>query len=409
MSDLSQDLASLRIDRTPPSPSNHGGRRSWLGRAALGAILVVGGLVVWKVLLPTVEASLFKVEVTPTEIIRITPREGSVELTATGYIVAKLSAKVAASVPGRITKVHAREGQAVKSGDLLLEVDVSDQAALSQTLRARAAAASARTETAKAQLGEVELQVARTKPLVESGAVSPSTLEDLTARQRSAKESVRTAEAEARASQADARAAGTALRHGRVFAPIDGTVVGRAPEIGDVLFLGAPPVFELVELSTLLVEVDVPEARLSLSRVGAPTEIVLDALPSERFPGKVEEITPRVNRSKATVVVRVRFDQFPSILFPDMAARVSFLAKPLTAEQTRAPAKTVVPRAAVVDEGGVSYVFVLDGGKVRKQRVTLGPASGDAVEVLDGPPPGTRVVRSPPAGLPDGKAVKEKP
>ena len=91
-----------------------------------------------------------------------------------------------------------------------------------------------------------------------------------------------------------------------------------------------------------------------------------------------------------------------------MAARVSFLAKELEADKLTQPAKTVVPAAAIADRAGAKVVFVVEDGVVRMKPVTLGEAVGSGFELLDGPSPGTRVVRAPGPELEDGQRVKEK-
>ena len=116
----------------------------------------------------------------------------------------------------------------------------------------------------------------------------------------------------------------------------------------------------------------------------------------------------RSNRSKATVVVKVDFLDKPALMYPEMAARVSFLAKALDEEARKAPPKNIVPGAAVTERGGAKVVFVVDGGRVRMQKVTLGAPFGEGFELLSGPSAGTKIVKAPPAVLTDGKAIKER-
>src|SRR5690606_35549805 len=100
---------------------------------------------------------------------------------------------------------------------------------------------------------------------------------------------------------------------------------------------------------------------------------VLDAYADRRLRGKVKEITPEVDRAKATVMVKVAFVDQPEGVLPDMSARVSFLAEELDEEAIKAPPKTIVPGSAIVERGGGKYVFVVDGETVRMTAVTLGP------------------------------------
>ena len=90
-----------------------------------------------------------------------------------------------------------------------------------------------------------------------------------------------------------------------------------------------------------------------------------------------------------------------------MSARVSFLQKALDAGAMKEPPKTIVPAVAVTERGGAKVVFTVEQGQVRMVPVELGPAFGDGFELVAGPPPGTKVVREPPATLQDGQKVKE--
>jgi HlyD family secretion protein len=135
---------------------------------------------------------------------------------------------------------------------------------------------------------------------------------------------------------------------------------------------------------------------------------VLDAFPSKRFRGKAVEITPKVNRTKATLTVKVAFVDDNEGVLPDMAARVSFLNGELDKEAMKAPPKTIVPSTAVVDVNGGKVVYRLEGGVVRMTPVTLGPAFGNGFEVQSGVSSGTRLVNNPPPGLADGQKIKER-
>jgi HlyD family secretion protein len=411
MSDtLSNDLAALRIDRTR-RPSGSGGPL----KTALGALVVLGllgaGYVFGK---PYLESKLFKTEVSVTEITLVSPAQASVELTATGYVVAQSVSKVSAMVPGKVASVHVKQSDVVKAGTVLFEIDPMDQKATIASAASQAAAARARAVAAQANVTELEHQITRAKKLAAEGVGPQSAADDLTARANALKEQVNAAKAEANASGALVSALGVNLKNFTVIAPISGTVVNRPPELGE--FVGPQPSgvavdmggVEIADFSTLMIETDVPEPRLSLVKVGGPAEIVLDAYPDRRYRGKVHEITPKVDRAKATVLVKVAFVDEKTGVLPDMSARVSFLANELDAAAAKVPPKTIVPSEALVSQGGGKLVYVIDDGKVRATPVTLGPAFGSGFEVTRGPTPGTRVVKNPPDGLADGQPIKER-
>jgi multidrug efflux pump subunit AcrA (membrane-fusion protein) len=122
----------------------------------------------------------------------------------------------------------------------------------------------------------------------------------------------------------------------------------------------------------------------------------------------VVEFAPRLDRAKATGVAKVRFVDGIDGILPEMAARVSFLAKALDPSEMKAPPKKIIPQGVAIDRAGSKVVFTMDGEKVRMVNVTLGPPFAGGFELVDGPAPGTKVVKDPPATLADGQSVKEK-
>ena len=405
MSDhLSSDLASLRINRDE-SPPNRWGKIVFI-LVLLGCVAAAG----YFLLLPYLEGKVFKTEVGVTEIALVSPAQAQVKLTSTGYVVPLTSAKIGAKEMGRIAKVNVKQGDKVKAGDVLVELDDVDRKSLLATARSRVAAAKARAQTARANLAEVRQQVTREEKLVKEGVSPKATLDDLVARAHALEEQVKAADAEARAAQAEADAAEVGVGNMSITAPFDGTVLTKPLEVGDVVGPtgGVQPLLELADMSSLVVETDVPEQRLNLVAKGQPTEVVLDAYPSKRHRGRVKEISPMVNRAKATALVRVEFVDGTEDILADMAARVSFLSAELDESSMKEPPKLVVPGNAVTDRDGAKVVFVLEGDKVRMTPVTLGEAFGTGFVLSKGPGAGTKLVKDPPANLTDGQKIKEK-
>ena len=406
---LSSDLASLKIDRSVRPK----------GKSPIGAILTVLLLLgvagaAYRFGLPYLEAAVFKTEVDVTEVITVSPAQASVELTSTGYVVAQTLSSVATKVAGKVKAQYVKQGAKVKAGDLLLEIDTADQKASIASADSQAAAARARVMTAKANLLDIEQQTRRAQALSEAGIGPKGATEDLLARSVSLKAQVQAAEADARAQEALVAQLRVNLVSYTVVAPISGTVVNKPPQVGE--FVGPQPAgiaidmggVQIADFSTLMVETDVPEQRLSQIKMGGPTEIVLDAFPNRRYRGKAVEVTPRVNRVKATVTVKVAFVDENDGVLPDMAARVSFLTGELDKEALKTPPKTVVPASAVTQVQGSKVVYRLEAGVVRMSPVTLGPALSGGFEVVSGVSSGTRLVNNPPQGLADGQRIKER-
>ena len=445
MSDpLSSDLASLRIDRTAPSSS--AAKRAVVTLLLLGAVGAAG----WAAY-PRIRGQVFKTEVATTEVTLLSPVQSSVQVTATGYIVPQVTSKIGPHDTGRLAAVLVKEGDTVKAGQVLAEMETVDQRSAVAAAESRIAVSRARVETARATLAETMQKVARERPLVEHGAESKSVLDDLVAQQASLEQQVKAAEAEVAAAEAERATLGVSLRERTVVAPIDGTVVSKPMKPGEIANPGdTAPIVELADFRSLLAEVDVPENRLASIHVGGPAEIILDAYPDRHFRGEVVELGKRIDRSKATLVVKVKFTDAiltcdhaadgtpaeggvaardkpqpwlhrsdhtpakpetcrPDGVLPEMSAHVSFLSAPVSDDALKAPPKKVVPASAVVDRDGRKVVFVVsDDGAVHSVPVTVGGTLGTSVDLLTGPASGARIVASPPQELVDEMKVKEK-
>lgn len=408
MSDhLSNDLASLRIDRDGPKPERNRGPLRTVLWVALVCALIAGAYVYAK---PRLETQFLKTEVEITEIALVSPAQASVELSSTGYVVPQVVTMVGAKIPGRVAKINVKEGDSVKSGDVLMVLDSADFEAARRTAQSRIATARARVASAKASQSEVQVQLDRETRLVAEGISPKANVENLTARAKAMEEGVKAAEAEVAAAMAEEKSTEVNLGYLTIKSPIDGRVVSKPPQLGELV--GAltltPLTIEVADMSTLMVESDVPETRLEMIRSKAPCEIVLDAFPSRRLRGEVVEVSPKVNRQKATVRVKVRFVDPTDDVLPEMAARVSFLTKELDSGALKIPPKVVVPKSAVVVRSVQKIVYVVDGERARVTPVLLGAPFGDGFEVVQGPSAGTRVVKNPPEGLQDGQRIKER-
>lgn len=411
---LSEDLASLRIARDEP-PERASWTRPVVGAAV--ALAVVGGA--YALGAPYVEAKLFRPVVEATEIAVVSPAQSSVEVTATGYVVAESKSKVGSKAQGRIARLLVKEGDVVEAGQLVAELDASDQESAIRTARARVKAARARVLLARATLEETRVQAERQKALADRHAAPKAIGDDLELRARALEASAHAAEADLASAEAEVDSLNVTLRDMRVLAPIAGRVIDKPTDVGEQVVPGQTPIVQIADFDSLVVEVDVPENRLYKVKAGTPCEVILDAYPDKRWRCAAKEIIPRVNRAKATVPVKVEFvgeGRSPGRtqaggdveILPDMAARVSFLSKALDAASVQERPHLVVPAAAVTERNGDKVVFVLDGDTARVTPVTLGPAIGGGFEVVRGPSTGTRVVKDPPGTLEDGQRVKER-
>jgi RND family efflux transporter MFP subunit len=405
----------LKIQRGAASAPQR--RRRWRWGLLTAVAVAIGGAV----LKPKVP------EVQTVSVAQTTPSVQYQQLTASGFVVAQRRAAVASKATGRLVELNVREGSRVQAGQLLARLDASDvqatlqvaQAAIGQA-QALAAQGQALVRQAQVELGNAEAEFERTRQLREQGFVSPQALDAAQRRLDAARASVASAQAGAAQSQASVTQARAQLGvqqvnqgYTEIRAPFDGVVLAKNANVGDLItpFSNAAgsqgAVLTLADLSTLEVEADVSEGRLAKVTQGMPVEITLDALPGQRFRGQVASIVPTVDRAKATVMTKVKFETLSDRILPEMSAKVLFLSqRPTDAEQQPVLA---VPAKALVD--GNVWKLVTEGDRTRVQAVAVkaGRKLAEAVEVT--PVAGAKLASgdrlvAAPQGLKDGQAVK---
>jgi len=395
------DIAKLRIDRGA-TPIRSSRRRKWLWLSGIAVAGLAGAG--WYASRP------HAIDVTTTAIVTSYPSQQFVVLNATGYVVAQRKAAIASKATGRLEWLGVAEGSTVKEGEVIARLDNRDVVAQAQSAEAAVRAARAALEGAKAEERDATTQLKRNEELVAKGFVSQASLDAVKMRADRAIAGVANAQASIAVAQANARNAQVAVDYTQIRAPFDGVIVSKAANVGDMVtpFSSATDskgaVVSMVDMSTLEVEADVSESSLAKIRVAQPCEITLDALPDVRFRGRVSRMVPTVDRAKATVVTKVRFDAIDPRILPDMSAKVSFLAQEVTAEQQK-PLLAVNPDALATREGA-TVLFVVRDGKLAQVPVVRGAALGDLVAISGAVQTGEKSVLKPSAELKPGTPVK---
>lgn len=402
-----QISTNLHTPRTDVGRPRRGFPRSLVVLLALG-VLGVGGFFAYR------EGSgrFLSTDVELGAVTLMSPAQSDVTLVATGYVFARKKATVAPKVTGRLAKLYVDEGSVVKEGQLIAELESADAiAALAQT-RADIAAAKAKVTRAGSDVSDTETRSRRADELNQRQAGTKADADDARARLDAAKTTLASAQADVKAVEARQESMNVQLENTKVRAPFAGTIIRKLTEIGEFIPPQTPGVVTLASLDDLEVQADVAEAQFHKVKLGTPAEIILDAFPDKRFRGRVTDLRPMVDRSKAAVTVKVRFVDPSEGVLPDMAAKVSFLTKALDDESLKAAPKLIVPSDAVVDRGGSKVVFTVEEERARALPVVVkgafgGPGSG-TLELTDGPATGTRVIRRPDESIRDGVSVKEK-
>jgi RND family efflux transporter MFP subunit len=200
-----------------------------------------------------------------------------------------------------------------------------------------------------------------------------------------------------------------------VTSPFDGIVVSKDAQVGEMVSpisagggFTRTGIATVVDMQSLEVEVDVNESYIARVHEGMPVTAILDAYPDWSIPAKVRTVIPTADRQKATVKVRISFDQLDPRILPDMGVKVTFLGDEPKAAQSGAP-KLVVPQAAIRNENGSSIVFLYQDGRVERRAVRPGGTRGGDQEIVAGLVSGDQVVVSGLGGLHDGSRVELKP
>jgi RND family efflux transporter MFP subunit len=397
------DIGKLKIDRGSAAPRRRRRIRWWM---VVIAIVVV--LFAVRALMP------HPVPVQTASVVTRYPAQQVTVLTASGYVVAQRKAAVATKATGRLEELLVQEGSRVKQGDLLARIDARDVLAQLAAASANVGVARAGIASAEADERNAAVELKRNQDLVAQHFVSTSALDAAVARNDRAVAATNNARAGLGAAIANLNSAKVAVDFTEIRAPFDGVVVTKSANVGDIVtpFSSAVDskgaVVNMADLSTLEVEADVSEASLSKIHVDQPCEILLDALPDMRFSGSVSRMVPTVDRAKATVTTKVRFDHLDDRILPDMSAKVSFLSAKVD-ESANKPSIAVSPDA-VVQRDGKSLIYRLktagDRTTVEALTVSTGKTFPDAVEITSGNlKSGDKLVLKPDDKLADGAAV----
>ena len=405
---MAASLDELKIDRSRDGRSRIA-RSVWL--VVILVILGGGGIAGWRwweeARIPVVRTAAVRQTV---------PADGQpTVLNASGYVTARLQSTVSSKVTGRIVEVLVEEGMAVTAGQVLARLDDTTERSYLALAEAQLGAARGALAELEVRYEEAQLDLDRQRRLLAQRLIGQADLDaaqaeadSLEARIANQRELVTVAEREI-----DVRR--TALEDTVIRAPFSGVAISKDAQPGEMISpvsagggFTRTGVCTIVDMSSLEIEVDVNESYIN--RVSPEQRVVatLDAYPDWEIPASVITTIPAADRQRATVLVRIAFDELgdPRIL-PDMGVNVAFLeaGPPPEDAVTDAVPRLWIPSAALRSDGGARVVFVARGDLVERRAVTTGLEDGGDVEVLAGVSVGERVVVEGPPALADGDRV----
>jgi RND family efflux transporter MFP subunit len=291
---------------------------------------------------------------------------------------------VVSKMTGRIDQLQAEIGDWVQKGTLIAKVDEDE-------VRQQVNRAAAALEVAKASLSQkqtdkeiLKKELDRTIELHENQLIPRRDLDTADARYRGAIAQEKLAEAQIDQAQAELRELRVRLDNTRILAPISG-LVGRRHLDNGALVNPSMPVVSLVDLSTMVMEINAPEKDLVKIRTGLEAAIVLDAYPEQKFKGRVIRLSPILDPATRTGSVEIEVPNPKMMLKAEMFARVELDLG--TRHNT-----LLVPREALVSHDQQRGVFKLQDDTARFQPVDAGITQGGEVEVISGLKEGEAVI-----------------
>lgn len=403
-------LEGLRIDRDEREASGSG-RGAWI--AGTIVILLLAAAAGWWLLRPRGK-----------EVRTVAARERSgaaagsgTVLNASGYVTARRAATVSAKITGKVSEVLVEEGTAVKEGQVLARLDDATAQRTLALVEAQLASARRALSETEVRIRQAELQRRRLQKLAAQGVSSQSDLDVANADADSLAAHLLAQREDVAVAERQVGVARQAIDDTIIRAPFSGVAVTKDAQPGEMISpvsagggFTRTGICTLVDMRSLEIDVDVNESYIHRVHPGQKAQAVLDAYPDWTIPAHVITVIPTADRQKATVRVRLAFEELDPRLLPDMGVKVAFLADPSEAAAGAAPGKPqlVVPRTAIKKNGDQDVVFVVSGGRAERRSVRLSPAAGDEAVVVSGLAGGEQVVVEGPADLADGDAVRAK-
>ncbi|MBK8726140.1 MAG: efflux RND transporter periplasmic adaptor subunit [Holophagaceae bacterium] len=359
------------------------------------------------------------------------------KVSANGKVQAVKKVDISANMMGQVTRLAVKEGDPVKAGQFLLEIDPARSKASAEGLAASVEATAQDAESAKARLAQARSDFARAEANRKAGIISQADFEQLRTNLTTAERTASAAHQRVDQSKATLQDARIALSKTYITAPMDGVVTAKRIEVGETAVIGVQNsagtvLLTISDMSKVEAEMEVDEASIPNVKQGQEAQVHIDAYPNQTFQGQVTEVggSPilKISQNEATKFkVKVWIKNPPLTIKPGLSAQADIftgskdnvLAIPFQALVMRDPKKpgdakgtgekeaTSKPTAGRPKE--IEGVFIMEGGKSKFVPVKTGLLGDLNVEVVDGLKGGEQLITGPNRALrelKDGDTVK---
>ena len=348
----------------------------------------------------------------PVEVALARTGEISASINSTANLKAVRQVGIAARTEGVVKELLVEEGAYVDKGQLLCRLDDTQPAIQLQSARQKLAQAKLQLEKAEILQDKTDVQVAnaredyeRYQKLFDESLVSQRDvaqakyrLEELEHDMRASSSSRRELVHHVDELEAEINQAELEISRTRIEAPFSGFITQRDVDLGQTV-RNMDTLFSLADFSPLQADVFLSEKDASLIKAGQPSTVFSGVETDTGLHGKVARISPVVDQSTGTVKVTVELVHGDSLFKPGAFVRVEIQT------DTR-EGSVLIPKRAIVEEDGESFVFVAHENEVTRVRVQLGYQNGGSIEILNGVAAGDSVVVAGQGGLKEGSKIR---
>lgn len=319
---------------------------------------------------------------------------------ATGSVRANKRTEVGAQVSGKIQKLYVELGQRVKQGDLIADIDSSNQSNSLSTAEAQLSSYQAQLSSAHVALEVAQSNYNRLAKLYKANSTSLTELDNAKNTLASAKATVNNIKAQIKSAEISVNDAKTNLNYTQIVSPMDGVVVSVPVSVGQTVNSNqtSPTIVQVADLSRMLIKLEISEGDIAQVKVGQNVTFTTLADPNREYTAVINSVDPALTTltdnnytEKSGNTEAVYYYANVSIDNADNSLRIGMTTQ---AQITIAKKENVlvVPTTVIKKRGKENYVFVLEEGKSIEKIITIGMADAKNTEVVSGLNEGDKVI-----------------
>ncbi|MDD2500952.1 MAG: efflux RND transporter periplasmic adaptor subunit [Geobacter sp.] len=303
-------------------------------------------------------------------------------LDVVGTVRARTSALVSARISGTVSVLHVREGDRVRKGQVLGQLDSKENVAQATGAVAAIDEAKRGLEEAQARQKLADSTFSRFKKLYDEQALTRQEFDTRQTERDLAHQAVARAEARLRQTQEASRAAGAMADYTKIIAPISGVIIAKQADLGSTVFPGQP-LMTIDDEGSYQLELAIPESQVRAVHTGTAVQVQIDATGSS-FAARIAEVVPTSDPASRTYTAKVAIPQkgVRSGMFGRGSIALGSIIKGVR-----------IPRSAVFERGALTAVWAVGTDEIVRMRlIKTGRIQGDSIEVLSGLADGDRIV-----------------